>query len=244
MRGVSIRCWPLDPRAGPSLLQKQCFGLPPRRWLLAGATMSLGIALGVGAWFSFRQARAMASPGANDNASGVAAMLTATEQLLAVLPQGVELWVVGSGGGGAGSSGMRAFVDAHPEWSPDQTLFIHFKCVGGGALHYIRREGPLGDTPYDSSLVELARRVSASGLFGTLTPVDWPEDSEGGVAVRADFQTLSLISLESDGLPRGQRRPSDVPASIDMEMVIRAADFGTAVARAALRGEAGPIALL
>lgn len=213
-------------------------------FLLAAAAMSIGIALAVGALISLRQARVVRAPGANDNASGIAAMLTATEQLLAMLPRGVELWVVGSGAGGAGCSGMRAFVDAHRDWSPDHTLFIQFKCVGGGALHYIRREGPLGDTAYFSQLAELARRVSASGLFGELTPVDWPEDTDGGAAVRGGFQALSLLSLEADGLPRNQRLDSDLPASLDMETVIRAADFGAAVARAALRGEAGPIAIL
>jgi Peptidase family M28 len=213
-------------------------------FLLAAATMSAGIALAAGALFSLRQARAVRAPGANDNASGVAAMLTAAEQLLAILPRGVELWVVGSGAGGAGCSGMRAFVDEHRDWSLEHTLFINFKCVGGGALHYVRREGPLGDTAYFSQLMELARRVSASGLFGELTPVDWPEDTDGGVAVRGGFLALSLISLEADGLPRNQRLASDLPASLDMATVICAADFGAAVARAALRGEAGPIALL
>jgi hypothetical protein len=206
--------------------------------------MSVGIALAAGALVSLRQVRAPRVPGANDNASGVAAMLTATEQLLASLPRGVELWVVGCGAGGTGCAGMRAFVDAHRDWSPDHTLFINFKCVGGGALHTIRREGPLGDTAYFSPLAELARRVSASGLFGELTPVDWPEDTDGGVAVLGGFQALSLISLEANGLPRNQRLASDLPASLDMATVIRAADFGAAVARAALRGESGPIAIL
>jgi hypothetical protein len=213
-------------------------------FLLAAATMSVGIALAAGALVSIRHARALRTPGANDNASGVSAMLTATEQLLALLPQGVELWVIGSGAGGASCSGMQAFVDAHRSWSTDHTIFINFKCVGGGALHYIRREGPLGDTAYFSQLVELARRVSASGLFGEVTPVDWPEDTDGGVAARGGFLALSLISLEADGLPRNQRPASDLPASLDMATVIRAADFGAAVARAALRGESGPIAIL
>ncbi|MBW2668254.1 MAG: hypothetical protein JRE13_18335, partial [Deltaproteobacteria bacterium] len=71
-------------------------------FLLAAATMSIGIALAAGALASLWQARPVRAPGANDNASGVAAMLTATEQLLALLPQGVELWIVGSGAGGAG----------------------------------------------------------------------------------------------------------------------------------------------
>ncbi len=213
-------------------------------FLISAAAMSIGIALAAGALLSLRHARAVRAPGANDNASGVSAMLTAAEQLLALLPQGVELWVVGSGAGGAGSSGMRAFLEAHRDWSPDHTFFIHFRCVGGGALHYVRREGPLGDTAYSPQLVELARRISASGLFGELTPVDWPEDTDGGAAVRSGFPALSLIALEADGLPRNRDPDSDLPASLEMATVIRAADFGAAVARAALRGEAGPIAIL
>jgi len=213
-------------------------------FLLAAATLSIGVALAAGVFVSLRQALVARAPGANDNASGIAAMLTASEQLLALLPRGAEIWVVATGAGGAGCSGMRAFVDAHRDWSPNDTLFIHYRCVGGGALHYIRREGPLADVAYVSQLVELARRVSASGLFREVTPVDWPEDTDGGVAAREGFQALSLIALEADGLPRNQRLASDVPASLDMETVIRASDFGAAVARAALRGEAGPIAIL
>jgi len=213
-------------------------------FLLSAAAMAIAIALAAGSVLSLRNARAVRAPGANDNASGVSAMLTASEQLLACLPEGVELWVVASGAGGAGCSGMRAFLDAHRDWSPEQTLFIHFKCVGGGVLHYIRREGSLGDTAYPPPLVELARRVSASGLFGALTPVDWPEDTDGGAAVRAGFPALSLIALEADGLPRNPSLASDLPASLDMATLICAADFGAAVARAALRGEAGPIAIL
>jgi len=213
-------------------------------FLFAAVTTLVAVALAAAAAASLWQARAVRAPGANDNASGIAALLTAAEQLLALLPRGAELWVIASGGGSAGGSGMRAFVDAHRDWQRDHTLFIHYKCVGGGALHYIRRQGSLGDTAADSQLVELARRVSASGLFGRVTAVDWPEDTSGGVATREGFQALSLISLEADGLPRNLRLASDRPESLDMETVIRASDLGVAVARAALRGEAGPIAIL
>lgn len=213
-------------------------------FLLGAALTSIGVALGVAAWISLRRTRAAHAPGANDNASGVAAMLTAAEQLLALLPRGVELWLVGSGAGGDGCSGMRAFLAAQRDWPRASTYVIGFRCVGGGALHRVEREGPLGDTALHSPLAELARRVSASGMFGSVTPVDWPEDSEAGAAARAGFPALSLIGLEPDGLPRNKRLAADLPASLDMESVVRAADFGVAVARAALRGEAGAIAIL
>ena len=46
------------------------------------------------------------------------------------------------------------------------------------------------------------------------------------------------------GVPRNYHRESDAPEALDMETLVRAADFGAAVARVALRGEAGPIAIL
>ena len=45
-------------------------------------------------------------------------------------------------------------------------------------------------------------------------------------------------------MPRHYHRVEDVPEAVDLPTVIRAADFGAAVGRAALRGEAGPIAIL
>ena len=63
-------------------------------------------------------------------------------------------------------------VESHPEWRSDRTFFVNFECVGGGALHWIRSEGTLGKTGYPPLLIELARRVAASGAFGEVTPTD------------------------------------------------------------------------
>lgn len=206
-------------------------------WLVA-------LLLAGGALAALQWGQAPPSPGANDNASAVAAMLTCAEQLLAQLPEDVELWVIGTGAEEVGCCGMTAFVDAHPDWPVDRTFFVNFECVGGGSLHYIRSEGTLDKTSYPPLLVELARRVAASGVFGELTPADLMAATDGAVAARVGYPTLSLISLEADGVPRNYHRLDDVPESLDMPTVIRAADFGAAVARAAWSGEAGPIAIL
>ena len=49
------------------------------------------------------------------------------------------------------------------------------------------------------------------------------------------YPTLSLISLEANGVPRNYHRVEDTVDALDMAMVVRAADFGTAVALAGLR---------
>jgi hypothetical protein len=213
-------------------------------WLFGLARVGLGAALAGTTVLGVQWATARCSPGANDNASAVAAMLTCAEQLLAQLPPDVEVWLVGTGAEEVGCCGMHALVEAHPDWRSDRTFFVNFECVGGGALHWIRSEGTLGKTGYPPMLVELARRVAASGAFGDVTPTDLLAGTDGHVPAGHGHPTLSLISLEENGVPRNYHRPEDAPEAIDPAMVVRAADFGAAVAASALRGDAGPIAIV
>lgn len=179
------------------------------------------------------------SPGANDNASAVAAMLTCAERLLPELPEDVELWVVGTGAEEVGCCGMRAFVEQREAWPKDTTYFVNFECVGGGQLSFIRSEGVAGRVEYPTSLLSLAERVAATGGFGSVTPTELLAGTDGHVPARLGYPTLSLISLEANGVPRNYHRLEDIVEDIDSEVVIRAADFGAAVALAALRGDDG-----
>ena len=77
-----------------------------------------------------------------------------------------------------------------------------------------------------------------------MTPADLRVESGGRVPAQRGYPTLSLVALERDGLPRNYRRADDLPDALNMANVIRAGDFAGAVTRAALRGEAGPIAIL
>jgi hypothetical protein len=195
----------------------------------------------IAAVLGLQWAASPATPGANDNASAVAAMLTCAETLLADLPADVELCVAGVGAEEVGCNGMHALVEAHREWPLDQTYFINFECVGGGTLHFIRSEGMLRKVSYPSRLVELARRVAAGGTFGAITATDLLAATDGHVPADVGYPTLSLISLEANGVPRNYHRMEDTVDSIDMSTVVRAADFAAAVAQAALHGAAGPI---
>ncbi|HSQ01326.1 MAG TPA: hypothetical protein VL049_29240 [Candidatus Dormibacteraeota bacterium] len=61
-------------------------------------------------------------------------------------------------------------------------------------------------------------------------------------AAAAGYPALSLISLEANGVPRNYHRVEDTVEALDMGMVVRAADFGAAVAMAALAQGAIPAA--
>jgi Peptidase family M28 len=260
-----------SPRAGASRAQRaegerRPAGLPPRGLaappmllldlaLVVAAASALGaeslLALGartvaaavlaLGALASLRWASARASAGAND-ASGVAALLTAAEQLAAQLPPDVELWCAALGAEHTGSRGMHALLAAHPEWRADNVAFVNFAWVGAGTLHYLCSEGELERIHYPTSLLELARRIAASGSYGAVSAADVAFDTGGRLAAHCSPHVLSLVALEPNGLPSGFRTRSDEPAPLDTELIVRAADFGCCVVSAFLRGDAEPLA--
>jgi hypothetical protein len=213
-------------------------------FLLGAARLLVGGGLALGAAAGVEWALARPSPAANGNASGVAALLTCAEQLLAQLPEDAELWIVGTGAGEVGACGMRAFLDEHPDWAHESTCFLNFERVGGGDLHWVRSEGTLARISGPPMLAELARRVAASGVFGQVTPTDLPIGTDGREPARLGYPTLSIVSLEAGGAPSHHRRADDLPEALDMAAVIRSADFAASVAWASLRGEAGPLAIL
>jgi Iap family predicted aminopeptidase len=58
--------------------------------------------------------------------------------------------------------------------------------------------------------------------------------TDGNVPARLGYPTLSIIALEENGVPRNYHQVTDTPDRIDMDTVVRAADFGVAAARFAL----------
>jgi len=241
---------PVGPHAIPEALLLAAALLALAGWLGAGgflfgllATLD-GVGLVLTALAGVEWAFAPASPGANDNASAVAALLTCAEQVLARLPSDVELWLVGTGAEEVGCCGMHAFVEGRADWPAERSFFLNFECVGGGHLHWIRSEGTLAKSGYPPLLLELARRVAAGGGFGEVTPTDLLAGTDGHVPADHGFPALSLISLEPSGVPRNYHRPEDTVEGIDAATLVRSADFGAAVVRAALEGAAGPIDLV
>jgi hypothetical protein len=215
--------------------------------ILAAAQGAVALALVAGTAAALEWGRAPASPGASD-ASGVAALLTCAEQLHAQLRDDTELWLVAAGAGHSGARGLATFLDAHPDWRGERTLFVHFDRVGGGSLHYLASEGVLARVEHPPRLRELARRLAEGGAYPGVSEAHLAGATAAREIARRGGSVLSVVALEADGAPRGARdragAAGDVAASLDMETVVRAADFAAAVVVAAWRGEADPLAVV
>ncbi|MEM7409016.1 MAG: M28 family peptidase [Myxococcota bacterium] len=209
---------------------------------IAVARFLVGGLCAIGSLGGLEWARAASTPGAADNAAGIAAMLTATEQLAAQLPPDVELWCAAAGASQVGSAGAQALLAAHPEWLSDRTAFVHFEGLGAGELHWVQSEGGFEAVAYPPMLTELARRVSASDAYGVVKPGTLSTDTDGQVFARAGAQVLTLTTLLPAIDPARPRERDDLPEHVDTELVVRAADFGCCVVSAYLRGDAEPLA--
>jgi hypothetical protein len=174
----------------------------------------------------------------------VAALLTCVEQLLPQLGDQDELQVVVAGGGHAGAAGLADALDRHPEWRSERSVLLHFDRVGGGSLHYLRSESALSRTEYSPRLRELARRLTEGGAYRAVTPIDFTGETDARVAARRGLHALGLLSLDPDGTPRGERSAGDTSESLDLETVVRAADFAAAIAVADWRGASDPLAII
>jgi len=175
-------------------------------------------------------------PGAYDNASGVATVLSAAEQLEREPPANLDIWVVLTGSEESHCEGMRSFVKAHRDMDPATTLIVNVDQTGYGTVHYLVTEGALISYPMDAELVELCQALAASDPRYAAHPARTSLQTDALPALIRGRRAISLTGL-ADGLPAGTYHThDDVPENVDGEAMTRATDFTVALVRLIDRG--------
>jgi len=105
-----------------------------------------------------RELRGSITPGANDNASGVAVLLSIADSLIMhPLSPDTDVWLVATGCEEAGTVGMLRFLQRHhAELPKETTTFINIDNVGAGTVTYTTAEGILLPLKTDPVLIEAA----------------------------------------------------------------------------------------
>jgi hypothetical protein len=220
--------------AGPLLRR-----LPLGRRLIAGAYGVLLAGLGI---LVERELRGVDVPGANDNATGVAAVATLASELHAEPLTSTRVICLFTGCEEAGVLGADTFVreleaDPHEDWR--SWLFLNFDGVGAPAtLRFLRQEGVLSKWPADAHLARIAQEVSERrpelGLEGTshnagLTYDTSPVMARGGRAITFSTQDETIPNYHS---------PTDTVENLDPSALGRAIEVGREMLAAIDRGEA------
>ena len=173
-------------------------------------------------------------PGAYDNASGVAAVLSAADEFRADPPANLDLWVVLAGAEECLGEGMRAFVKAHrDELDRERTVIVNVDHASYGSVHYELSEGPIISLPMDPELIELCEALGAAAQPGApaARPLRSPLLTDALPARVRKLRAISLTSL-SDGLPAPwYHTHEDTPERVNPGSLTRTTEFVVGLAR-------------
>lgn len=185
---------------------------PVRRVRRAGQAL-----LGTSALLMVQSKRSSTTPGANDNASGVAAVLELARRLRRAPLNNTEVLLVFPGGEEAGNYGMKAWLKKHaPALDPATTLVVNLDAVGStGTLAVARRESLSGFLRTRD--IELALQAARSEDVAIET-VALPNATDAVAIRQANFPTISLASIE-DGWISNLHRCSDTLDNLDLSTV-------------------------
>jgi Zn-dependent M28 family amino/carboxypeptidase len=160
------------------------------------------------------------TPGANDNASGVAAVLEVARRLASSPFGDTDVLLVFPGGEEVGNTGIRAWLRANrATLEPHTTLVINLDSVGSnGHLVVARRESLTGWL--DERDVE--RALTAAAEIGIpLQLAGIPNATDAVATKQAGLPTISLLSLE-DGWISHLHRTSDTLDHVNWNTIVDA----------------------
>ncbi|MDZ7261606.1 MAG: M28 family peptidase, partial [candidate division KSB1 bacterium] len=165
--------------------------------------------------------------GASDNASGVAVMLELAAQLKERPPAHLEVWFVSTGSGEVGAVGMHHFLKEYGSELPKETTyFINFDNLGQGQLHFYVGEGMLNFYRFSDKLVSLAKEISQSKEFSSVTPAEYRlAYTDAIVPASKGYPTLLLLATNENGLIPNWHWSTDTVDQIDFKVPELAAAF-------------------
>jgi hypothetical protein len=239
---------------------------PPTMWgAVAGpALVALGSLLGgrlgrwvrrFGALISAGYAAAFADiglrrtvPGANDNATGVAVLLSLANAWAKKPPPGMRVILLSTSEESI-LEGMEAFARRHfSELPPERTHVINLDTVGSPYLLLLEGEGMLGVREYPKDFLALIHSCAEElGIY------IWPKlrfrnATDGIVALKAGYPTAALASVDKYKTPTHYHWPTDTADNVHYRqvadaarlceaVVLRLADVNGAGKRSTARGE-------
>jgi Zn-dependent M28 family amino/carboxypeptidase len=172
------------------------------------------------------------APGANDNLSGVAALVALAERLQKEPVAGLRVMLVSCGAEETLQQGIRAFGRRHFESLPrESTWFLNLDQLGSPELVPLEGEGSLAMRDYDKEFTdfvcECAAEVGPPLRRGSRA---WTS-TDGCVPLAAGYRTATLVSLTEWKAIANYHSPTDTPENIDWETM----EQGIAVAERLVR---------
>jgi Peptidase family M28 len=199
-----------------------------RRLRLAGAALSGGFA----AAMADIGARGTV-PAANDNLSGVAALMSVAGALAAEPPRDLRVVVLLPGSEEALQQGSIAWLARHAEECPPATTtVVNLETVGSPHLLALEGEGMLGVYEYPKDLIGVIKALADELGIYLFPKLRTRNGSDGLTFLRAGYKTATLASVDEFKAPTNYHWPTDVPENVDYTTVADCARLCLALTRA------------
>jgi hypothetical protein len=211
---------------GPALVALGAL-LGRRRLRRIGAGLAAGSAL---AFADIALRRVV--PGANDNATGVAALVELARRLREAPAEGVRVLLVSTGAEESFMEGMRGFARRHfPQLPRESTEVVCLDSLGSPELIVIEGEGMLTMRDYTPALRDRVAAAAARAGVPLRRGLRLGLATDGLIALRAGYPSVALGSVTRYKLPAHYHSPSDVPGNVVHETVAGAVAVCEALVR-------------
>ncbi|MGD2040432.1 MAG: M28 family peptidase [Anaerolineae bacterium] len=167
------------------------------------------------------------SPGANDNASGVALALELGQHLVDEPLSQTEVWLVFTGCEETAAYGMAAFLDAHATSLGDGAFFVVLDAVGLGRVVYLTQDGLVLKRKSHPRALALARQAREALPHLAVEGGPGVAYTDGLLATKRGKMALTLSTWppRDDAEPSHWHRMSDTIDNLDEASVLDAYEF-------------------
>jgi hypothetical protein len=174
-------------------------------------------------------------PGASDNGSGVAAVLSLAEMWLAEPVGDVEVMLLFTSCEETGLTGSAAWADRHAkENAALPTVFVNVDGLGFGPPKYLVREVPvmgLHTVAYPTEMIEACRRAVETSGGVAAQPQTMTGSTDGLALLVRGLKGITILGCHEDGYMPNYHQLTDTVERLDFESAWKGTEFVWEVVR-------------
>ena len=171
-------------------------------------------------------------PGANDNLSGVAALLGVARALRERPVEGLRVILLSTGSEESFMEGMQGYARRHFAQLPvDRTHVICLDTVGSPELILLEAEGMLWMRDYPADFKDMVVDCAREAAVPLRRGLRFRNATDGLIALKAGYPTVMLGSVNKYELPSNYHWPTDTADNVDYGSVGEAVSLCEAVVR-------------
>jgi len=175
-------------------------------------------------------------PGANDNLTGVAVLLSVARALRDAPLEDTRVILLSTGSEESFMEGMQAFAQRHfHELPTSSTRVICVDTVGSPRLLALEGEGMVWMNEYPKDLLAEAAAAAAELGIEMVPGLRLRNATDGLIALRAGYPTLTIGSVDEFKVPANYHWPTDTPENVDYDTVADCAGLVERLIRASPR---------